>query len=66
MKFDRTYKQECNCCGRLYRGPSIYCSLKCSITDWSALGACPVLGKADETADMAKTTLLTDSVEKGS
>jgi hypothetical protein len=24
-----------------------------------ALGACPVLGKADETADIAKSTLLT-------
>jgi hypothetical protein len=48
-----------HCCGRLHRGPSIYCSLECSIADWSALGACPVLGKADETADMAKTTLLT-------
>ena len=31
---------------------------------WSAPGACPVLGEADETADIAKSTLLTDAVEK--
>jgi hypothetical protein len=26
-------ERACDCCGKLYRGPSVYCSLECAMDD---------------------------------
>ena len=36
---DAAYRDEkyperaCDCCGKLYRGPAVYCSLACAVAD---------------------------------
>jgi hypothetical protein len=30
---DNFVERACDCCGRLYRGPAVYCSLDCTLAD---------------------------------
>lgn len=30
---DAFQERECDCCGKLYRGPAVYCSLECAMKD---------------------------------
>jgi hypothetical protein len=30
---DRFAERQCDCCGKPYRGPAVYCSLECAIAD---------------------------------